>query len=497
MTVPLGRALFAEFIGTWFLVGAVGLCVAGGSDFAVTGIASTLMVSIYALGDISGANFNPAVSLCLGLCGKLPWPRVFLYTLVQLLGGLLAGGWARNMTEVDMDLGKGVARLPETSAVPMYAVGIGECLYTAMLCLVVVSVAATKRNQPNNHYGFAIGLSIIAGGHALGKVSGGIMNPAVAVGILLQDANSTADQLKMLPVVVITELVGAALAFGLYRVMHPEEFTEEVDNGAPPGLVSVLCAECTGTFYLVLTVTLNVLGGNPLGAWSIAASLAAMIYALGCVSGGHLNPSVTLAIRLRKKSGEFDWAYPIAQIVGGIIASQLGLILSAKSWGSSPAITDAADFNYEVASACELVFTTVLVFAVLCIATVDGKDTGDMTGFIVGSCVTVGGFAIGRISGASLNPAVTLGLCSSGLLSTKYPMYALCFYLLLELIASIVAASLFFTTHQMEDSTGADQREGYPAKDTADFVPAPEAPAEALVVNRPSRSSLARPAEDA
>merc|ERR1719181_772565 len=82
----------AEFVGTFLLVFTVGCNVLSGSPvWAATSIAAVLMVSIYALGGVSGANFNPAVSFALGLSNKLPWMDVGIYTAVQLVAGIVAG----------------------------------------------------------------------------------------------------------------------------------------------------------------------------------------------------------------------------------------------------------------------------------------------------------------------------------------------------------------------------------------------------------------------
>merc|ERR1719456_1719636 len=94
------------------------------------------------------------------------------------------------------------------------------------------------------------------------------------------------------------ELLGAALAAGAFRVVRPDEFRQ-------PGEYTIgtkLCSEFIGTFFLVLTVGLNVLGKSTGPVWSIAASLMCMIYALGNCSGAHFNPAVTLAILASRRN---------------------------------------------------------------------------------------------------------------------------------------------------------------------------------------------------
>merc|ERR1719321_2577510 len=87
------------------------------------------------------------------------------------------------------------------------------------------------------------------------------------------------------------EFLGAALAAALFRLVRPAEFDTEISK-----VLSSLLSEFLGTFMLVVTVGFNVLGGSKAPAFSIAASLMCMIYALGNVSGAHFNPAVTIAI---------------------------------------------------------------------------------------------------------------------------------------------------------------------------------------------------------
>merc|ERR1719253_806471 len=94
-------ALLAEFIGTFMLVLTVGCNVIAGSPiWGVTSIACVLMVCIYALGSVSGANFNPAVTFALGFSrtlglhggkGGMAWGEVLQYMVVQVVAGVLAG----------------------------------------------------------------------------------------------------------------------------------------------------------------------------------------------------------------------------------------------------------------------------------------------------------------------------------------------------------------------------------------------------------------------
>merc|ERR1719171_2393641 len=151
--------------------------------------------------------------------------------------------------------------------------GLAEVLYTFMLCFVVLNVATTAKNAGNDFYGLAIGFVIIAGGYAAGNISGGCFNPAVALGI---DVSSISLGFGWSFAYLGYELLGAALAAALFRVVRPDEFGGIAEYNLGTRLVS----EFIGTFFLVLTVGLNVLGKSPAPVFSIASSLMCMIYAL-------------------------------------------------------------------------------------------------------------------------------------------------------------------------------------------------------------------------
>jgi len=276
-------------------------------------------------------------------------------------------------------------------------------LYTFMLCFVVLNVACSTKSEncPNQFYGLAIGFVIVAGAYGAGNISGGCFNPAVAFGI---DVSSAHKGFGWSFVYLLFEIIGAALASGLHRVVRPQEY------GLPIGsIASKLTSEFLGTFFLVLTVGLNVTHKSPSGAFSIAASLMCMIYALGNVSGAHFNPAVTVAIFLggRGKAGGLSNAgmYIGVQILGGIMAGLCYAGLTGTAFPLGP----KGKLGWGQVAYAEFIFTFVLCFVVLSVATTKAGG-GDIFGLAIGSCVWVGGNAIGAISGGSLNPAVSFGL---------------------------------------------------------------------------------------
>lgn len=167
-----------------------------------------------------------------------------------------------------------------------------------------------------------------------------------------------------------------------------------------------LVAEAIGTFFLVFTVGQVVLepGAGPLAPLAIGFVLAIMIYATGHVSGGHLNPAVTLGVFLRGKATATELAgYWAVQVLAGILAAVTVLYLKGDV---APA---AAALPVLPALLAEFLFTFALVFVVLNVATAEGTKGNSYFGFAIGGTVLVGAYAVGSISGAAFNPAVAVG----------------------------------------------------------------------------------------
>lgn len=437
---PMSAKLAAEFIGTFMLVLTVGFNVATGSPaaWAVTSIACSLMCSIYALGGVSGANFNPAVSLALGLTQKMPWSDVAAYIGVQIIAGCAAG------LSYGFTLGQNfdMFNLTPSPGFSYLQAGLAETIYTCMLVFVVLNVACSKVHAGNNQfYGLAIGFVVIAGGYGAGHISGGCFNPAVAWGIDLSSWN--AGFYWCLPYTAF-EFLGSVIAAGLFMLVRPEEVPGSDAPTGAPGIVSKLASEFLGTYMLVLGVGLNVIGGSQAPVWSIAAGLMCMIFALGSVSGAHFNPAVTVAILASGRGcisvGDACMYIPV-QIAGGISAAFTYVLMeNGKSFPLGP----GKGFSWTQAAVAEVVFTFLLCYVVLSVATTKAP-LSEYFGLAIGSCVTAGGYAIGAISGGSLNPAVSFGIAVSG----GTPLNAI-YYSVFEIFGGLLAAGIFMSTHATE-----------------------------------------------
>merc|ERR1719224_186062 len=115
-----------------------------------------------------------------------------------------------------------------------------------------------------------------------------------------------------------------------------------------------------------------------------------------------------------------------------------------KSFGLGP------QGKYRMAQACvaEVVFTFVLCFVVLSVATTKNA-LSEYFGFAIGMCVTVGGCAIGKVSGGSMNPAVSIGISSSHIIGGG-GFWPCLVYSAVELVAGLAAAGMFLLTQPSE-----------------------------------------------
>jgi aquaporin Z len=200
----------AEFIGTFFLVLTIGCAVMAGGTGVIPPLAigSALMVMIYAGGHVSGAHFNPAVTLAVFLRGRCPAGDVLPYMVSQILAGVAAAAVASYLrpdfvaTAVHTDLGR---------------VAVAEVLYTFALAYVVLNVATSKDTQGNSYYGLAIGFTVLSGAFAVGDISGGAFNPAVAVGA----ASLGFITWPNLWMHLVADLAGGALAAIAFKTLNP------------------------------------------------------------------------------------------------------------------------------------------------------------------------------------------------------------------------------------------------------------------------------------
>jgi len=208
----LGPRLAAEFIGTFFLV--VTVCAAtspkaGAGPLAPLAVGAVLTAMVYAGGHVSGGHYNPAVSLAVMIRGKLGVPEWLGYTAAQLAAGAVGGLAAVSIT------GRGH---PATTAVAGKVLA-AELVFTFALAFVVLSVATARNSEGNSYFGLAIGFTVTAGALAVGGISGGAFNPAVALGASILDRLAWNE----LWIYVVAALAGAAAAAAAFLCVQPSE----------------------------------------------------------------------------------------------------------------------------------------------------------------------------------------------------------------------------------------------------------------------------------
>jgi len=208
-----------------------------------------------------------------------------------------------------------------------------------------------------------------------------------------------------------------------------------------PPKIEACVSEFVGTFFLVLTIGYNVLQHTAMAPISIGAILMAMIFATGKVSGGHFNPAVTFGVLLREKiDASSAAAYVASQLFGGILAGCVYMSVLGATFSLGPGV----GYSLSAAAGAEILFTAALVFVVLSVATTAQDDGNWYYALAIGFTVMAAAFAIGPISGCSLNPAVTFGVMISHLLHTGQLLVSrLLVYTFAPFIGALLAVLLF------------------------------------------------------
>jgi aquaporin Z len=204
------KKYLVEFIGTFFLVFTVGCTVIapGAGPLAPIAIGASLMVMVFAGGHVSGGHYNPAVTLAVWIRGRCDTRDVVPYWFAQIAAAL-AAAWL-------------VGRLKMPGAAqPLMLAGwkpafVAEFLFTFALCWVVLNVATSKGTMGNHFYGVAIGMTVMVGAFAVGNVSGGAFNPAVATGITRMGLSLWSNYWVLLS----GEVAGAIAAATVYKVVN-------------------------------------------------------------------------------------------------------------------------------------------------------------------------------------------------------------------------------------------------------------------------------------
>ncbi|KMT18648.1 hypothetical protein BVRB_2g027770 [Beta vulgaris subsp. vulgaris] len=215
--VRLAQKLVAEVIGTYFVIfagcGSVAVNNLYGEKITFPGICVTwgviVMVMVYSLGHISGAHFNPAVTLTFAIYRHFPYKEVPLYVIAQILGSMLASGTLAVMFDVTPKAYFG------TVPVGSYAQSLAIEIIISFLLMFVISGVATDARAIGEFAGIAVGMTIMLNVFVAGPISGASMNPARSIGPALVKRNYTALWVYIIGPPIGT--IAGAFAYNLIR----------------------------------------------------------------------------------------------------------------------------------------------------------------------------------------------------------------------------------------------------------------------------------------
>jgi aquaporin Z len=202
--------------------------------------------------------------------------------------------------------------------------------------------------------------------------------------------------------------------------------------------------EFIGTFFLVLTIVMVVIGGKgDFAPFAIGSALMVMIFAGGHISGGHYNPAVTLAVLIRGKISPGDAiVYMIVQVLGSIVASLAVIYLMYDK------IPDHAVDMISVPRGllAEFLGTFALAYVVLNVATSKGTEGNSFYGLAIGFTVLTMALAFGGISGGAFNPAVAVGISI-----LRLAAWSSLWIYLVGCFGGAIIAALIFRINNQED----------------------------------------------
>ena len=170
-----------------------------------------VMSMIYALGDISGAHLNPAVSIAFVLAGRLPVKSLGIYIASQIAGAFIASGALKILFPANEFLG---ATLPAGSAMQSFLL---ELVLTFLLMLVIINVATGSKEQ-GLFAGLAIGSVVLLEAMFAGPICGASMNPARSLAPALVSGHT-----EYLWVYLLAPVAGAALAIPLWKYLNSKK----------------------------------------------------------------------------------------------------------------------------------------------------------------------------------------------------------------------------------------------------------------------------------
>ena len=419
----------------------------GGASFAAVGL--VLGSLIYSFDHVSGAHFNPAVTLGALLNKKVSLGTAALYVLVQTAGGV-AGALAAVAVA-----GTSVTIAPDWSTVkvgPAFAV---EALFTFALVLVMQNAAMEKHaREPNSYFGLAIAFTVLAAAQAVNSISGGCFNPAVGTGLQVAALLTQGGSMVNIWIYWLAPAAGAVLATVVKVYMNLPAHQEA--EGLP---LVVPLTEALGTFFITLTASLT---GEGLAT---GAMVLAMVYMGDHVCGADYNPAVTMGVALRMSVPLREYwkvlVTMLAQFGGAFLAALAAEGVGTLQFPAGDAAGAGAPWGAVV---FEALWTALLVYVVCAVMTpTHGEEDANeerkghsrsFQGLAIGFTVAAGIYCGGKSAGGSggvFNPALGAAITAIDAIFNGKPVTNIWVYFAGPFLGSVLGAAAFTALHYHRD----------------------------------------------
>lgn len=382
-------------------------------------------VLLFFIRPMSGAHLNPAISLAAFLSGKINLMAMLIYWGAQVLGALLAALLFALIVGFDC-LG-----VEPRDGYGWWQASIVEFIYTALLAFTFLSVhPAHKGNGKENKYNiflypFTLMAALGAGIAACAHISGAFLNPASTIAFeILRVLLTSRESPQYWLLYIVMQLLGAVLAAVVFYICRPDErmqqrsATEERFSFFP--LSTKLACEFVGTWIFTFTVGCAYWGGLDLEVVAGALCLIAIYTAMCMVSGGHFNPSVTLAVMLSERhilSGAVRdglWYMLVQLVAASLAAFECAAVHRGRTFEAT-----SLDWSWFVWGLIEALLTCLLVLAFLaCTRTRDEVVVTHLRyqiAIALALCFGIAGWVLNYfvLAGSFLNPAIALGLADA------------------------------------------------------------------------------------
>ncbi|KAJ4981504.1 hypothetical protein NE237_032341 [Protea cynaroides] len=217
ISVPFLQKLIAELLGTYFMVfaGCSSIVVNVIKDGQITFVGISVvwglvvMVMVYSLGHISGAHFNPAVTIAFATCGRFPWKQVPAYAITQLLGSILASGTLRLLYGGEENHFFGTT--PTGSKMQSFVLEFIISFYL----MFVISAVSTDNRAIGELAGLVVGANILLDVIFAGLISGSSMNPARSLGPAI-----VWNRYKSIWVYIVAPICGTVCGAWAYNILR-------------------------------------------------------------------------------------------------------------------------------------------------------------------------------------------------------------------------------------------------------------------------------------